>query len=273
MYILSLTTPYDAKRIITYASDHTTTIYHNRRLQFIIGNIYKDKEKSDKYGQISCHIYCFYDNVEMGIDLGGMVCFKDMTPEEIEQRVIKMSFDTTDNFIAMLEDSVTNHGFISNSYIELAKYIKPERVEMYKQARLDYRTRKDKEEAERRVKCDAKDKAFVECKNAEAEQNVINVIQSIITGGKIDNIRINVYKDVYNSSEYSVFNYLAYQYSIEIPIKVRGWINKKLANIIVKDGKITSYRYNRTKGTHGSQTAWDYIQKILDAVVKTKQVA
>lgn len=273
MSILNLTTPYEKKRIITYASDGIKAIYHNKDIQLIAGNVYKDKEEADQWGQIHCNLYCYFDNIKIGIDIGGMTCLNSREPEEMKEAAIRNCLDTTDNFIAMLDDNVINCRHIGNAQIELAKYIKPERVAAYEQARLDYRAMKDRQEEERWAKREAEDKAYCEQKNSEAEQTVNDTIQSIITGGKIGNIKITIYKNRYNSTTYSVFNYLAYQNNIEIPIKVRGWINNKLVNITIADGKMTSYQYQGAKGTHGSNTVWNYIQKVLDVIFENNCVA
>ena len=55
------------------------------------------------------------------------------------------------------------------------------------------------------------------------------------------------------------------RYGIKVPIKTQGWFNQKLAWIIWIDGRI-AYRYRKTKGTNGSQTAFKYLDMLEDAV-------
>ena len=55
------------------------------------------------------------------------------------------------------------------------------------------------------------------------------------------------------------------RYGIKVPIKTQGWFNQKLAWIIWIDGKI-AYRYRKSKGTNGSQTAFKYLDMLEDAV-------
>lgn len=65
----------------------------------------------------------------------------------------------------------------------------------------------------------------------------------------------------------SLVNRLMEKYDIKVPIRTKGWIDKSLAAVLWVDGELR-YRYRRTRGTRGSQTVFQYLDMLEDAVNK-----
>ena len=66
-------------------------------------------------------------------------------------------------------------------------------------------------------------------------------------------------------SSYSIFNYLARQYGVKIPIKTQGWINSSLLDITVKDGKMSG---GHMSGKNQSTVIYKYMNQLIEAVRK-----
>lgn len=64
---------------------------------------------------------------------------------------------------------------------------------------------------------------------------------------------------------YSIFNYLARQYGVKIPIKTQGWINSSLLDITVKDGKMSG---GHMSGKNQSTVIYKYMNQLIEAVRK-----
>lgn len=63
----------------------------------------------------------------------------------------------------------------------------------------------------------------------------------------------------------SIFNYLARQYGVKIPIKTQGWINSSLLDITVKDGKMSG---GHMSGKNQSTVIYKYMNQLIEAVRK-----
>lgn len=82
-------------------------------------------------------------------------------------------------------------------------------------------------------------------------------------GGRLVNFDVEIFKGRYDSSSYSIFNYLARQYGVKIPIKTQGWINSSLLDITVKDGKMSG---GHMSGKNQSTVIYKYMNQLIEAV-------
>lgn len=85
------------------------------------------------------------------------------------------------------------------------------------------------------------------------------------SGGCLVNFDVEIFKSRYHSSSYSIFNYLARQYGVKIPIKTQGWINSSLLDITVKDGKMSG---GHMSGKNQSTVIYKYMNQLIEAVGK-----
>ena len=115
---------------------------------------------------------------------------------------------------------------------------------------------------------DAEDKAYCEEQNRIAEQTVSAAIQVIREGGILKNQAVMFYRSRYDSSTYSIFNYLMRQYQVDVPLRTQGWINERLSNVTIRDGKCESLLYLRHKNGQGSQKFFECMNALICAVTE-----
>ncbi|MDD4509358.1 MAG: hypothetical protein PHY23_00335 [Oscillospiraceae bacterium] len=258
--------PFRAK-IITYASDYNTAVEKRKDLQQISGYLYKDKNLTDNYGQVYCRLYIFYKDLGIGMDIGGINRPNDYTTEEALAYVRGVGTQKPEDFIEYLDGVVAAGDRITNAEIALARYIAPEKAEQYAEARQKRIDADNARYALRRAKREAEEAAYCEKSNAETQQKIDTAIHTIRTGGILQNDYISFYRSRYNCRSYCMVNYLARQYDVEIPLKVQGWINQKLIEVKIADGKVTECRHQRGR----SNTFWNYMNKLIAVVCQDAQ--
>lgn len=119
-----------------------------------------------------------------------------------------------------------------------------------------------KREAERTQR-EAEEAAYVKERNEAAQKEVAQAIETLKSGGCLVNFDVEIFKSRYHSSSYSIFNYLARQYGVKIPIKTQGWINSSLLDITVKDGKMSG---GHMSGKNQSTVIYKYMNQLIEAV-------
>lgn len=130
------------------------------------------------------------------------------------------------------------------------------------------RAKQQAQGAAHRARVAEEDKAFCEEQNKKAEQAVSAALQAIRNGGVLENDTVKFYRNRYNSSAYSIINYLMRLYQVDVPLRTQGWVNEKLSSVTIRDGKCTSLRFLRTKHGRGSQKFFDYMDALIQAVIK-----
>ena len=112
---------------------------------------------------------------------------------------------------------------------------------------------------------EAEEAAYVKERNEAAQKKVAQAIETLKNGGRLVNFDVEIFKSRYHSSSYSIFNYLARQYGVKIPIKTQGWINSSLLDITVKDGKMSG---GHMSGKNQSTVIYKYMNQLIEAVRK-----
>ena len=128
-----------------------------------------------------------------------------------------------------------------------------------------YRAKRQAENEAHQAGIEAENKAYCEEQNRMAEQAVSEALQIIREGGVLKNQTVTFYRSRYDSSAYSIFNYLMRQYQVEVPLRTQGWINDKLINATIKDGKCEHLRYFCLKGGRGSQKFFECMNALIRA--------
>lgn len=128
-----------------------------------------------------------------------------------------------------------------------------------------YRAKRQAENEAHQAGIEAENKAYCEGQNRMAEQAVSEALQIIREGGVLKNQTVTFYRSRYDSSAYSIFNYLMRQYQVEVPLRTQGWINDKLINATIKDGKCEHLRYFCSKGGRGSQKFFECMNALIRA--------
>ncbi len=108
----------------------------------------------------------------------------------------------------------------------------------------------------------------------EAEKNNQEQIETIVNpaldifrnGGEIDASKKVKIFDAEGFKEKNLILYIAEKYGVNIPLKLKGWINKNLAKVIVKGG--CCFRVYRYGGP--SKTIFTYLDSIISAILSAE---
>lgn len=123
-----------------------------------------------------------------------------------------------------------------------------------------YRAKKQAEETARQARAEGEEQAYCEVQNKAANQVVSKAIQIIWNGGTLKNETVTFYRSRYSASSYSIVNHLMRMYHVDVPLRTQGWINDKLVNATIKDGKCEHLQYLRSKGGRCSQKFFNCIR-------------
>ena len=132
-----------------------------------------------------------------------------------------------------------------------------------------YREKRRAEAEAHQASIEAENKAYCKEQNRLAEQVVSEALQIIREGGILKNQTVTFYQSRYNSSAYSIFNYLMRLYQVDVPLRTQGWINDKLINATIKDGRCKHLQYLRAKRERGSQKFFECMNDLIRAVRAT----
>lgn len=243
MELRELTSPYEKRNVITYKRDNTTATVKRIPLQHIAGPAYRDADRKDKCNQCYCHIYVYFDALQIGVDIGGVVYPGLRSVDTILDSVKKQMLETPEMIVAGMDRAVDEGRFISNAWIEFARYAAPDRVEAYQKARLDHIAERERREPEHRAALMAEEAQKRYEKNEAAQRVVDQALEVMRNDGKLMNERVTICRAAYSSSDYKLVNYIARQLGVDIPLKVQGWINGKLVSVEIKDGRVASFSY------------------------------
>lgn len=129
-----------------------------------------------------------------------------------------------------------------------------------------YRKRRQDEHVARRALAEEEERAYCVEQNQLAEQAVAAAVQAILKGGVLKNEKVRFYQSKYSSSTYSITNYLMRLYQVDVPLRTQGWINEKLVNATIQDGKCKRLQYLRSKGGRCSQKFFQCMNALIQAV-------
>ena len=265
MKLNELDTIFEKKRIITYNTNQTKAVYHNKDVRHIVDNIYCGKSSSDGYNEY-CDIYMIYPEIPVGIWAGSVR--DSYSVEEVKETVVRAKIDTVENFLDSIKNRVKISDHIRFTEIELMKYIQPNMEHELWESRRIFAENREKKLKEREKKIAEENEIFVKEMNDIAQKDIDSAISIIKNGGNLENNSIEIFKDRYNSKCYSIINYLFVEYGIEVPIKTKGWISEKLRSVYISNGHCTGASYMRRNGGKCSSKIFDYMEELIVRVCK-----
>lgn len=263
MKLSEITTEFKTKRVITYNSTQTKAVYHNKKIQHVIDNIYRGESSSDGYNEY-CDIYMVYPEIPVGIWVSSLRTAYSI--DEIQEMVSRAKIATASDFESNVKERAKNFQHIRFTEIEMMKYICPEMESELWEARKVHAEKLEEDRRQREEKRKAEQEAYVLARNSEAEEMELAAIKVLKEGGKIENDSIEIYKDYYDSRAYSIINYLMRKYDVNVPIKTQGWINEKLRAVSIKNGKCEGVTYWKGKNGKCSQKFFDCIDELIQKV-------
>ena len=99
-----------------------------------------------------------------------------------------------------------------------------------------------------------------------AEQQVQEAIRIIREGGVLQNDTVEFYRSRHDSSACSIFLYLMRQYQVDVPLRTQGWINERLANATIADGRCSHLQFWGHRRDRASQRFIDCMNELIRAV-------
>ena len=263
MKLSEINTEFKTKRVITYNSTQTKALYHNKKIQHVIDNIYRGESSSDGYNEY-CDIYMVYPEIPVGVWASSVRT--DYSTNEIQEMVKRANIATAKDFESNIKERVKNFQHIRFTEIEMMKHICPEMESELWEARKIHAEKLEDDRRQREEKRKAEQEAYVLDRNRDAEEMERAAIKILKEGGKIENDSIEIYKDYYNSRAYSIINYLMRKYGVNVPIKTQGWINERLSSVSIGNGRCTSVSFFREKGGKVSQKFFDCMDELIQKV-------
>lgn len=260
MKLNELTTPFESFRVITYNADQTKALYKNKQMQLITGSIYRGETIKEEYND-HCDVYACYAGIPVGIWIG--IVHVDYSIEEVMAQIKRKGMETLENYMAAIKYRLEKQDHFRFTEVEFIKHIAPELENQMWESRKAFAENQHKKRMEQAAQREVEDQAFVAERNAEAEQIVNKALDILRNGGKLENQTVAFYESRYNSSSYSIVNYLMRKYGVNVPIRTQGWINEKLVSAKIEDGKCEHLQYYRAKGAQCSQKFFDCMNELI----------
>ena len=129
-----------------------------------------------------------------------------------------------------------------------------------------YKDKCREKDRERKAKADAEDRAYCRERNQLAEQQVQDALRIIREGGMLQNDTVEFYRSRHDSSACSIVLYLMRKYQVDVPLRTQGWINERLANATIADGRCSHLQFWGTKKDRASQRFVDCMNQLIRAV-------
>ena len=255
------------KPMFMYAKDGNTVVRHYVSLIPLSESLFITKPAKDSYGDLRIDIFIKFPSTPVGLFFQRELLVNENTTDDLVlQYVQNKGCDTPDGFIRYIDRMMDGGAFIKNLEIAFVGQFNPERAKTYKEYHDAYIERLEREQEEKRAKEKAEDEAYCAEQNKLANDAVFAAIAKIKSGGRIKNDTVEFYRSRYDSSVYSIINHLMREYGIKVPLRTQGWINDKLAAVIIENGKCDSVQYFRAKGGKPSEVIYGYIDKLIAAV-------
>lgn len=249
------------KKCITFAKDGNTVVKPYKTLynleQITNNPAHKNLYIEVVHGKESWEedSYCMFE------DLGG-ICnkvgwiHKWYTLEKITEQLEKYPYFGKDGLLKQLKEAEENGWYINKVDIEIC-FILGE-VELAKHY-VEYREKKISERDEKikveQAKQEAKEREEKERHLAEIENALLNAENAIKTKTTFFNDKID---------GNTIVLCLLKKYGVNVPIKTQGWINKALARVFYRDGKI-SYSYFKT--SKDSAVFYGYLKELENKIL------
>ena len=118
------------------------------------------------------------------------------------------------------------------------------------------------------VRAAEEDAAYCAEQSRLLQEEISAAVQINRNGGVLQNETVKVFRSKYDYRTYSIVNYLMRLYHVEIPLRTQGWINEKLVNVTIQNGKCARLQYRRTGKTRSSQKFFDYMDDLIRTVIE-----
>lgn len=264
MKLNEVNTPWKTHKAVKYAKDGNTVIRRNCSMHVLEEPYYSGEILGDEYSK-GASIYVYYPELDIALYLGGSHESNDT--EYILEQSRKMKMETPQQLIETLDQKAEQNQFIKDIWIAVAALLVPEKIPSYRAAKAAYLEERERKDRERQAELQAEEKRRLEALQAQTQNQRQAAVDVLRNGGTLRNQEITIYRIIHDSSVYSIINYLAREYGVNIPIKTQGWINNSLVEITVGNGKMTG---GRMSGKNQSTVIYKYMNQLIEAVRKAE---
>ena len=264
MKLNEVNTPWETHKTVEYAKDGNTVVRRNRSMHVLEEPYYSGEILGDEYSK-GASIYVYYSELDIALYLGGSHESNDT--EYILEQCRKMKMETPKQLIETLDQKAEQNQFIKDIWITVAALLVPEKIPSYRAAKAAYLEERERKDRERQAELQAEQKKRLEALQAQTQNQRQAAVDVLRNGGTLRNQEITIYRTIHDSSVYSIINYLAREYGVNIPIKTQGWINNSLVEITVGNGKMTG---GRMSGKNQSTVIYKYMNQLIEAVRKAE---
>ena len=261
MKLKELNTTLEKQRTICYKKDGNSITYHNKNMRLVEDCLYCGEPEAESQWNSYCMLYVRYPDQKVAMEVGTVNA--DYSTDEAVSMIRKNGIETQEAFIEFIKRKIEAQDHIQLTLIEYLKYIHPTLIDACWESRKAFAQKRKQIRQECNKKQEEENQTFVEEQNEEAEKKIAAAIQIIKDGGTLENENVVFYRDRYNSSSYSIVNYLMRTNGVNVPIKTQGWINDKLIHIVItKEGGIST-RFWKRKNSRGAEKFYEYMFELI----------
>ena len=138
--------------------------------------------------------------------------------------------------------------------------------------KVKYRDYRQEQNLKRQAEIEADNKEYCDKMNRMADQMIQDALQTIRDGSVLKNDTVIFFKSRYESSSYSVVNYLMRLYKVDVPLRTQGWINEKLVSASTKGGRCIQVQYMKSKNARCSEKFFDCMNELIRKVIAEMEV-
>ena len=204
-----------------------------------------------------------YEGREEALKIERETIYKFGEDQERQVEYVKKYIDTE---VELFENSKENGGHTFPSFIGAAA--KGE-IDTCLELRNTYNRVLEEKEIERLELARAKRERELKQVEEETANEVQSAIQTILLGGIVKNTQIKIPNGNYGLKTTSLVNYLFRKFGIVVPLRTQGWINEKLVEVKIKDGKVDSLRFLRRYNSKCSDSFFDYMKVLVSKVFES----
>ena len=249
------------KQCITFAKDGNTvvkpykTLYNMEQITHdpAHNNLYVEVVKGKESWEEDS--YCLFEDL-------GKICNKVdwilrwKTIEEVTEAINKLEYLGKDGLFERLKEAEDNGYYINKVDIELCIILgEIELAKHYAEYREAKRAAQEARIQAAIAEREAREKAEKEKHLAEMENTISEAENTIRTKGTLNNVKFE---------GNTIILYLLKKYGVDVPLKTQGWVNKALARVWYRDGKIT-YSYYKT--SRNSTVFYGYLKELEEKIL------
>lgn len=136
-----------------------------------------------------------------------------------------------------------------------------------------HRRELEEKDAEKIKKAREEKEAYCRQQNEVAEQKIEAAMAAIRAGGTIENEKITIYKTPSTFKTVTVVSAIMKTVGVEVPIRTKGWIERKLGYIIIRNGVCANLGFLKAKGCKCPEKIFDYLNQMVQEVVEQQKGA